>query len=485
MASDIPSVNYTAPPTVAAWMKSESFTRWLLGPVGSGKTTGVLFEILRRASQQAPGPDGLRRTRFAIVRNTLQQLRQTVLKDIEAWLSPIVRFKVTDNTVTIAAGDIRSEWFLIPLDDPLDQKRLLSMQLTGCWISEFSEVDPQLVPAIAGRCGRYPSAAQGGASWFGIVGDSNMPSIGSEWHRLLELDRPGDWDVHIQPGGTDPAAENIEWLTQTPDTLRLPLDHPDRLAQGRTYYERLQGQHSADWVQRYVHAQYGEDPSGTAVFRSTFKRPRHVSPTPLSPSVGHTLFVGQDFGRNPCSMICQMSHKGQFLVLEEVMAQDMGLELHVTRNLRPRLMDPRYQGLPVALIGDPAGGARDSLYEENCFDLLRRHGFSAYKAPTNDIDPRIRGVEALLLQHDGILIDGTRCPMLVRALSGSYRYGKTKDGKSKPVPDKSHPWSDLADALQYACSSANAGLRGSIMRRWTRERAPRRDQAPVSAAGWT
>ena len=66
---------YSAPPTVAGFMRSTAFCRLIMGPVGSGKSTGCLMEVIKRAQQQTQGPDGVRRTRFAIVRATLQQIK--------------------------------------------------------------------------------------------------------------------------------------------------------------------------------------------------------------------------------------------------------------------------------------------------------------------------------------------------------------------------------------------------------------------------
>jgi hypothetical protein len=76
------TISYTAPATCASFMKSESFGRLIAGPVGSGKTTSCLFELFRRALEQEPAPDGIRYTRFALVRSTLKQLKDTVLKDV-------------------------------------------------------------------------------------------------------------------------------------------------------------------------------------------------------------------------------------------------------------------------------------------------------------------------------------------------------------------------------------------------------------------
>lgn len=479
-------ITYVAPPTCARFMKSDKFGRLIAGPVGSGKTTACIFELFRRACEQEPAPDGLRYTRFAIVRQTLKQLKDTVLKDITAWLKGMGTFKVSENTIFVTIGDVRSEWLLIPLDTPEDQRRLLSMQLTGAWLSECIEMDVGLISPLAGRVGRYPSAAMGGATWFGMIADTNMPSEGSPWHTFMELNTPEDWEVFIQPGGMDVDAENLEWLTQTPETLKLPPDDPRRRAQGRTYYERFIRSNSADWCKRYVHAQYGDDPSGTAVFRESFKMSFHVAQEGLEPIPNRPLLIGQDFGRDPWSIICQLDHLGRLLVLEEVPAEDVGLEMHIERSLRPALMDPRYMGLPVAIIGDPSGVAKSSIYEETCFDALKRLGFSAFPAPTNDLEPRLMAVEAFLLgQRDGgpaIVFDGARCKTLVRGMSGGYRYGKTKSGQRKPTPEKNQ-YSHPCDSLQYACLAARGEMTEMIARKLTRRTKRPRNQ--VSAMAWT
>jgi len=482
----VTEINYTAPPTCAAFMKSEAFGRLIAGPVGSGKTTACLFEVLRRSCEQAPAPDGFRYTRWAIVRQTLKQLKDTVLKDITSWLEGIVHYKVSDSTIYIEAGDVRSEWILIPLENPEDQRRLLSMQLTGAWMSEAIEMYVSLIDPLAGRCGRYPSAAMGGASWYGIIADTNMPDEGSDWYAHMETNTPPDWEIFIQPGGLTDEAENLEWLLQTPETLKLPVDHPDRLAQGRTYYERLaRSTQGPNWVNRYVHALYGDDPSGTAVYRESFDLNWHVADE-LYPVEGHPIMIGQDFGRDPWSIIGQVDHKGRLLVLGEVPAEDIGLEFHVQGSLRPTLMTERYLGRPVAIIGDPAGKSKGSIFEETSFDALNRMGFQAFPAPTNDIDPRIRAVDSFLLGQRGggpaIIFDRRFCPTLIKAMSGGYRYAKTKAGQRKPKPDKNE-YSHPSDALQYLALAAHGGMVTMITNRL---RAPMRSRRPTpSANGWT
>lgn len=477
-------INYTAPPTVADFMMSEAFIRLIAGPVGSGKTTGVIFELLRRSCEQWPSQDGIRYTRWAICRQTLSQLKNTVLKDIARWFSGIARWKVSDSTIYFEFADVKTEWLLLPLETPEDQRRLLSMNLTGIWVSEGIEIDYDLIGPISARCGRYPSPADGGARWHGIVIDTNMPSEGTPW-QLAMSDPPADMQVFLQPSGLSELAENLPYLLQTPDTLKLDVDDPKRIAAGRVYYERLARNQNDAWVQRYVRAEYGPDPSGAAVYAGTFRPSFHVVEN-LEPLKGSPLFIGQDFGRDPWGVILQMDYRGKLLVLEEIPAEDTGLINHCRTTLRPRLLNPRYAGMSVVVVGDPAGNQRSQYDEKTAFDILKGEGFTAMPCFTNDIDTRLRAVEGYLLQQrDGgpaIIFDRSRCPKLIQAMNGMYRYSKTSLDVSKPKPDK-NSWSHVSDALQYAVLATGGATYASIARKLY----PRRNHArpPISSAAWT
>jgi hypothetical protein len=478
-------ISFTAPPTIAEFMRSTSFGRIIAGPVGSGKTTGCIFELLRRALEQECADDGYRYTRFAVVRQTLKQLKDTVLKDIEDKLHAVSRYKVMDNVVFVEFGDVKSEWLLLPLETAEDQRRLLSMQLTGAWMSEAIEMDVNLVAGIAGRCGRYPSGDRGTPTWFGVIADTNMPSEGSDWHKFMTYDTK-DWECFVQPGGLQENAENLQHLTQTPETKKLPENDPRRLAQGRLYYERLARNNNVDWVKRYVHAQFGNDPSGTAVFRDSFKSDFHVR-SGLEPNRYFPLLIGQDFGRDPCSAIMQMDPRGRLVCLEEVIAEDIGLEGHLEKALRPVLLQSRYIGIPIVVIGDPSGTSKSSIYEETTFDVLKRMGFQAVPAPSNELDKRLRAVEGWLLkQYDGsgaLLFDRERCPTIIRGLAGGYRYARTRAGVRKPLPDKNE-YSHPLDAVQYVCLATHGRAHELLGKRLQRGQAV--VQRPrVSAAGWT
>ena len=72
----------------------------------SGKTTACLVEMARRMGQQAPGFDGRRYTRFAVIRQTLKDAKMTVVKDARGWFGSLADWRVSDSTLYIDYGEI-------------------------------------------------------------------------------------------------------------------------------------------------------------------------------------------------------------------------------------------------------------------------------------------------------------------------------------------------------------------------------------------
>lgn len=463
---------YNPPTTIRAFMLSDQRVRIVRGPVGSGKSSGMVMELLRRAGQQAPDPkDGIRRSRFALIRNTYPQLKNTTLKTIQELLRGLARYSPTDHCVYIKTGDIESEWLLTPLDTPDDVERLLSLDLTGAWMSELRELPVKLLEDVLGRCGRFPSMMHGGPTWHGVIGETNSFTEDSEWNKVLELKQLGDkplpasWGYWIQPGARTQEAENKENLVPG-------------------YYEELIENNSALWVDQYVDNNIGPSLSGEAVYRASFKKTFHVSKEILQPIPGMLVVVGVDFGRHPAAVITQGDPRGRILTLDECYGDNMGIEQFLDTVLRPLLSLPKYARLPIGLCGDPSGVAKSQIGEESVFQVLSRKGYSAQPAQTNAIDPRLRAVEKWLLQQrDGgaALLISPSCERLILAYQARYRFAKKKDGELQPLPEKKHPWSDLADAHQYAMLGHSRQITGRFMRIRAGSQQPR----SVNPAAWT
>ena len=465
------SLDYRPPPTVERFMMDPSLVRFIVGPVGSGKSMGAIMELLRRACLQTPY-NGVRYTRMALIRNTLQQLRQTVLADVQQYLGPIVKLFVTDSTIQIRTNlpdgtAVHSDWVMIPLDTKEDQRRLLSMQLTGAWINEAREVPIDVVSALLGRLGRYPSKLQGGPTWFGLVADTNPWDTDSAYHDRLVLNPDPKWKLFHQPSGIGPYAENV---------ANLPAG----------YYDNLAGDRDTDWAAVHVESQWGTSNAGQAVFRKTFDARLHVRDMQIVVNPHRPLVIGMDFGRTPCALIGQTDSYGRALIFKEVVTEGMGLIQMLEEHLKPALMEEPFGGRRAFIVADPAGMQKSQVTEETPFDVLKQHGFLALPAPTNNLDPRLLAVEKLLRSNivgePGLQINRAGCPTLVTALGNKYRFRKKRDGQMEDTPEKLHPWSDICDSLQYFCLGLQSNLVGRVMARDMRAAVVR---PVISSAGWT
>lgn len=405
----------------------------------------------------------------------MQQLRQTVLADVTSYLGPCAHYFVTDSTIQLRLSlpdgtRVHSDWQLIPLDSREDVRRLLSLQLSGAWLNELREIDFEIIRPLLGRCGRYPSKAQGGPTWYGLIADTNPWSTDSSYHDRMVLNpRPG-WALYHQPSALSAEAENLENLPPS-------------------YYEDLIADQDQDWASVYVESQWGESNAGAAVFRKTFHVPSHVKDTVPLVNPNRPLVIGLDFGRTPTAIIGQHDNYGRAIIFKEVITENTGLIAMIEEHLLPVLTAPPFAGKRMFIVGDPAGRQRSQTGEETPFDILREYKFLAYPASSNAIDARLSAVERLLrstvMGEPALQISRDGCPMLIRALSDRYRYRRRRDGRLEDIPEKLHPWSDLADALMYLAMGVQSNVTGRVINRERRYYAGLDNQPPVSAQGWT
>lgn len=425
------SVVYTPPATVARMLLSRERQIYIQGPVGSGKSTGSIMKMVKFAIEQAPGRDGVRRSKWAVVRNTWPMLRDTTLATFRQWFPEGVagEWKETPKMFVMKFGDVEAEFLFRPLDTPDDVRKLLSLEITGAFINEAREIPQEIVEGVMSRCGRYPMKKDGGATWSGLICDTNPPDLDSYWWEIAEGKHPG-WDVYKQPGGLDPAAENVENLPEN-------------------YYENLVANNSSGWSDVYVHAHYGLGNAGKPVFPD-FRRELHVAKMTLMPLPGpRDLYIGMDFGLNPSVVIGQVDTYGRLLVMDEAYSDGMGVERFIETKLRPKLIP--FSGCDVTVYGDPAGVARSQTDERSCYDILRFKGYRAKPVGSNALVERLGAVEGMLTT----LVDGSprviispRCQRLISAMGGGYRYKKTKGLTDEPEKNE---FSHIADAFQYLC----------------------------------
>lgn len=451
-------VAYTAPPTIARFMASRALYRGVMGPVGSGKSSACCMELMAKAFAQAPDVDGLRRTRFAVVRNTYRELKDTTLRTWLSWFpeeifGPFASAEMVHRLLLpLPDGThVACEALFRALDRPRDARKLLSLDLTGAWINEARELPLAVVEAVGDRVERYPSGREGGCSWAGVILDTNPPDTDHWWHRLAEETRPAGWEFFAQPGGLverggaflpNPGAENLNHLPPG-------------------FYERRMAGKSPRHVRVYYCGRYGFVQDGLPVYPE-FDENRHVAGAPLDPVAGLTLYVGLDFGLTPAAALAQRLPDGRWTLLDELVSRNMGM-LRFAGLLRD-LLAGRYAGLPLEIWGDPAGAQRAQTDERTPYDILRAEGLPARPVATNDPLLRREAVAAALARVvDGEpgLVLSPRCRTLISGMAGAWRYRRlavSGEDRFADAPEKSR-FSHVCEAAQYLFVGAGEGRR--------------------------
>ena len=426
-------LSYDSPgPTCDAFMASNAFVRGIRGPIGSGKSTACCAEIVKRATMQKPGPDGKRRSRWAVIRNTYPELKTTTIRTWHGLVPPEVGRWVDQGPPThyVEFGDVVLEVLFIALDSPGDVRKLLSLELTGAWINEAREVSKAVLDGLTGRVGRYPRMDVGGPTWFGVIMDTNPSDSDHWWYKLAEEDRPEDFAFFSQPSGLSPDAEN---------RANLPAG----------YYERAQLGKSDDWIRVYVRGEYGFVQDGKPVYPE-YSDSIHCAPLPLIPMPGQA-FIGLDFGLTPAATFHQKDARGRITTFHELVAESMGAT-NFARLLSTEMA--RFPSCKWEIVGDPAGEQRAQTDEQTVFQVLIANGIHARKARTNDFTLRRDAVgnalSRLIDGRPGYLLSPT-CTRLRKAMAGGYCFRRIQvaNDRYKDVPDKDMN-SRVAESAQYA-----------------------------------
>lgn len=453
----IEKIEYTPSKTGKKFLLSDKKIKVINGPVGSGKSVVCIMEIARRCKIQEPGPDGIRRSRWAIIRNTSQQLTDTTLKTWFQWFpdGAAGKWKVSEKTFFLRFDDVEAEIMFRPLDSPDDLRRLLSLELTSAYFNEGREIDRTIFDGVRTRIGRYPAKKDGGATHAQIIMDTNPPDEDSWLYDLMEKPGPRDRElieIFKQPSGLSPEAENIENL-------------PDG------YYEEMMVGANEDFVRVHVHGEYGKSNFGKPV-HSRFTQRLHVAKQLLTPEPGVLTIIGMDFGLTPAAVFKQMDGWGRVNTLDEAWTEDDYLENFLKYQVIP-IIRRRYMSCPILVVGDPSGKIRAQGTGVSCFDVLKAAKLESMPAPTNDPAIRIDATEHYMMQLAG---DGEsaysvspNCTQLEKALRGGYRFAKKRDGSYNASPEK-NIFSHIAEANQYGDMFYHNGMSEKYARRMELEK---------------
>lgn len=431
--------------TLEAYILSREPRTFIMGPLGSGKTNASCWKVFRHMCEQDADAHGVRRSRWAGIRNTYPDLASTTIKDwldmfrdlgryVAGGLEPpthYLKFNLPDGT------SVEAEMVFIALDRPEHERKLRGLQLTGAWLNEVKELSFAIISMLDLRVGRYPKDVR--PSWYGIIGDTNAPDTDHWYYKLAEEDKPEGWLFLKQPGGVikhgngwvpNPDAENVR---------NLPPGYYERGMQGKKY----------DWIKVNLANEYGFVMDGRPVYNG-FVDTLHCRVFELNPRM--PLLIGMDFGLTPAATFGQRTLMGAWRIRSELVATSMGAKAFA-REIKNHVAH-QYPGFEIgALTGDPAGDTRAQTDEITPFQILRAADIAAKPAPTNDFLIRVEAVDSAL----GRLIDGEPgflvhpdCRILRKAMAGGYCYRRLQVSGERfaDAPDK-NSFSHVAESLQY------------------------------------
>jgi hypothetical protein len=462
----------------------------IMGPVGSAKTTKCVAKMVKSALWQDPGPDGVYRAKWGVVRDTYPQLKKTVLATWHQWFPKALgewngeapfehtlRFLVVEGVVK---KYVELTVLFAAIGENKAEDVMRGWEVTGIWLNEGDLVAYEVFAYAVTRLGRYPGSSLGGCQWRGLILDMNAPDIENWTYGVfvendLGLDKELEEELrrelgelfgvgfHVQPGGRskDPPPENID---------NLPKGY---------YAQQVFALSKQPWlVRRMVDNEFGPTRHGQVVF-TEYNDEIHCAKDTLEPIRGVALKISADAGLTPAAVIRQRDHRGQIRVLGEVVyftetENDSLEQLGGTAFGRRvgRYVKDEFPGVPVhpivridpaASAGEGATGA-DPSWRQNFQKGLREELGEAIRVKksqvkNNQLDKRLQAVRTPMLTlveggDPGFIICPTRCKVLRKGFKGMYviqrvsmqgGFGRFSDGPAK------NDYSHVQDANQYGC----------------------------------
>jgi hypothetical protein len=465
--------DFVAGSEVAKFIASNNQVDYIQGPLGSGKTVALLLRGMRHAQEQKPSPiDGVRYTRWGIVRNTLPDLKRSTVKTwLELFPEHIYgRFNAAPGFMqhVIKYNDINAEFHFMSLDKIEDVRKLRSTEFTGVLFNELPFIPKELFDEAHSRL-RFPPERHGGPTWCGVLADGNAPDEDC-WLAMMT------GQVDLPPGLLDDEVAQYHWPTawgffKQPPAVLDEFDQfgrfkgyamnpkAENLRNLRTgYYEQQLAGKSRAWIESRLMNRVALVVEGQPVW-PMFRREFHVARDPLRPVEGHDVIVALDFGRVfPAALFAQEVNQRIFIQYE-ILGFNEPASMFAPRV--QRFLTQHYPQFAVRFVGDPKGADRGQQTDTSSYDIFKSHGMPVSPAPIkqNKIEERTEAVAYILNDnprgHNRLVISPL-CRTLIVGMAGRYHLVREEDGELRPKKDK---YSNLCDALQYLCLGLGEGRR--------------------------
>lgn len=476
---DFSPFNYTPPgPVGQSFLNSTYLTSFIMGPLGGGKTTLCAFFRIMSATLApiAWHPEDKKPTRMCrwiVLRDTFRSAEKTVLESWKQWFPKgFVGSKwaggndrpVTHTLRFMGADGIRIEIVteFAGLGENSIETLMKGREYSGAWLNEADTHADGALDDLEQRVGRYPSAnilltvaeieelgrklgrrLFSGTRQRRVIGDLNAPTVDNwVYKKFVKLISP-DRKLYIQPSGRSSEAENI---------FNLEAD----------YYDRIVRNQDDHFIKRMVDNEFGYSRHGKPVYEK-FNRAIHVASRRIEFQPKLTLGIGIDISMNtlnPAAVFGQVTGVGRIAAIDELYLGHGVGAARFAEGLK-RKIDDRYQGARIRIWCDPAaeyGADREGgqLAAMETIAMILELPVLIPGGGSNELGMRLDAVKTELRGYhepnSELLICPEKCPFLLEGFDGKYRFRRRKETASteyEEQPEKTHPWSDVHDGLQY------------------------------------
>jgi hypothetical protein len=488
---DFDIYRYVPPgPVALAYIRRLEGSSFIMGPVGSGKTTASAFKRIHAASAAPVAwhpEDGkpTRMCRWIVLRDSFRSAEKTVLESWKQWfpkgypgsswaggndrpVTHTLRFRGQDGVRVEAITEFAG------LGENSIETLMKGREYSGGWLNEFDTHAEGALEDMEQRVGRYPMAdnlltvkeleelsrelghvIQSGQRKALVIGDLNAPTLDNHAYKTLvtNIHKTPDRAFFCQPSGLSAEAENRHKL------------EPD-------YYDRLVRNQDPSFVMRMVENKFGYSRSGKPVYEG-FERSRHVARREIGFDPSLELIIAIDVSMNtlnPAATFLQVKAPGRIAAIDELY---MGHGVGAARfgEALKQLIDERYfEAIKIRVFADPAaqyGADREAgqLTALETIAIILGLPLLIPAGGSNELGGRLDAVKAelrgYLEPNTHLIICPVRCPILIEGFEGKYRYKRRPERASaeyEDAPEKNHPHSDIHDSLQYGVQ----GVRGRV-----------------------
>lgn len=440
-------INYKVLPTFAKIHQDPCKYVFVMGPVGSGKSSGCIFHAFLNAMRQHPDRNGVRKYRHLVVRATYPALKSTTINTWIDWFkdkititysTPIVgriKFPLSDGT------SIDMIVYFIAVDDDRSAEKLRSLEVTSAHMNEASELTAQTFQIVKTRINRFPAMKDGGAVRPFVLFDYNAVSTEHWLYKIAEEDKPEGYHFYKQP----PAVIKLDdKYVINPEAENLANLAPD-------YYTGIITGSDDDFISVNLMNNYGEIKRGRPVYKDYIDT-QHYCETELKPLHGIPVTIGIDQGLTPTAVFTQQQPDGSIMVFDEICTENCGLQEFAKDYLWPTITTKYpYIMNNFRCVCDPATIQRSMNDAKAGLQVLKDAGLPVKLARTNVFAERREAVITFLRMTNKFKL-GPNCSRLRKGFLSEYKYdaAKTVNGvlyKETPTKNEySHPH----DALQYA-----------------------------------